>query len=452
MTSRRLLGTFLPVSALLLGTFVLAWSGLGLIRPIFVIGCVLVSIHAKRRGAAVHLQISLVLFCLTPFLRRIVDFSAGYEPMGLMLTGPFLAILVPAFDLDNQAVDLALKPFFVVGACVTYAASITLFSGGELSVAASGSLKWIAPLLYGVWLNQKSREPNADIVGSAARMSLTLMPLLSVYGIFQYINPPDWDRYWMINLKMVSAGLPEPYEVHVFSTMNSPETFAAYAVFALLLIAPIYSGWLSALVSVPILFGVLLSLNRSAWIGIATGLIVFLSSPVTRYRATLLTLCGVGAILLAANLPPFDEVIVKRLATFSSGGNDGSVQARLAEIGSLLDNGTLVGNGFEAGIPQHVGGPPLVDGQIVLCWTAMGLVVAMLCLTAVLLAAWGGISKTAWSADKREVAVGAILACMVVQTPLAAIASGEMGVLFWGFVGIALSGPSVNASAVSLLG
>ena len=89
----------------------------GTSRLVFVIACGLVGWYAWRQGLGAHFQAALTLFVFAPFVRRIVELSAGYDQLGLMLIGPLLAILVPAIELPKLlemptgagAVDLAAR-------------------------------------------------------------------------------------------------------------------------------------------------------------------------------------------------------------------------------------------------------------------------------------------------------------------------------------------------------
>ena len=87
----------------LLGTVVIGGALGGLARLLFVLGCGAVGWYAWRQRPGAHLQAALILFVFAPFVRRIVDLSAGYDQLGLMLIGPLLAILAPAVELDARA-------------------------------------------------------------------------------------------------------------------------------------------------------------------------------------------------------------------------------------------------------------------------------------------------------------------------------------------------------------
>lgn len=445
---------YTPLATLLGSTFLLGFAGVGTaVRPMFVLGCAVVSYRAWQRSAAYHLQIAIALFCLTPFLRRIVDSSAGYDPAGLMLIGPFLAILIPTIELrdlfrPDRRFDPALRPFILVGACAGYGALISLVQG-DMMGTASGALKWAAPLLYGVWLYERART-DANLVPAAVQAFLVLMPVIGAYGVFQYVDPPAWDRYWMLYAPIISIGLPEAYQVRVFSTMNSPASFAVFIACGLLLVGFCRSGWGAALLAVPCTLGLLLSLYRTAWIALVTGVLFCLLFRATRRRAAVLAIGGVIAVVLAAVLTPFGDVIEDRIGTLGQGGEDGSAQERIQEFVTLLntDGGTLLGHGFGGSNDAGQAGVMPIDGQIVACWYFMGLVVGLLCIAGIIWAAWQAMMRTVGNRDPERVVLGAIMAGALVQLPLGGVASNEAGFLFWAFAAIATAGvPNVDVSA-----
>ena len=307
---------------------------------------------------------------------------------------------------------------------------------GDFKDAAVGILKWTAPLAYGAWLYQQALEDDA-VVASTTVIFMVVVPLLGIYGIVQYIYPPDWDLYWMAHVPSLPVGIPEPYGVRVFGTMNASASFATYTVCGMLLMNVARAGWLSAILAFPGMLAVLLSTYRTAWVGLVVGAIVCLLTAATRRRAIIFALVGSAAIFLTIIATPFDAVVVNRIDTFSQGSSDKSVHERLAEYEAMLTKGTLWGYGFASAENSGEEGVPLVDGQLIVCWYAMGLAVGLICCSAIILAAWRAVVHIGRSTQPTQIALGAATASMIVQLPLASIASGEMGVLFWGFLGLA---------------
>ena len=367
--------------SLLTVTLALGHVGIGLVRPLFILGCIVVAWRALKVGPGVHAEVVIVLFVAAPFLRRIVDVSAGYNPSGIMLVGPLLALAIPLKSLQNlliqrQSNSSIYAPYLIMGACLTYGWAISAFQGDLMEATVSG-LKLFIPMLYAVYLIQRS-EDCEEIINSVTRAFLFVTPILGAYGIFQYVNPQSWDRYWMINSPMLtSIGKPEPMQVRVFSTMNSPASFATFATCGLLLYGFCRRGLVSVVLIIPICIGLLLSFYRTAWITIAISVVLCFLANSTRSRAIWLTVCLLGAGALAILTTPFGPEIVDRLMTLTGDpAQDGSGHERLREFMHLYSDQAryLFGRGLAGDKvldPQLIG----IDGQLIASAVFMGIIV-----------------------------------------------------------------------------
>ena len=117
---------WLPAAALIAITALLGPQLGGATRPLFLLGCLATGWYAWSRSPGAHMQAVLALFCFAPFLRRLVDLSAGFDPGGLMIAGPLLALLVPLPEFREFALPEGrriggLGPILVFSACVVYA-------------------------------------------------------------------------------------------------------------------------------------------------------------------------------------------------------------------------------------------------------------------------------------------------------------------------------------------
>jgi len=177
---------WLPAAALIAGAAILSPVLGSAVRPLFIAGCAAVGWSSWKRDPAAHLQSAILLFSFASFVRRLVDLAAGYDPSGVMLTGPLLAILVPfamaAFSTgdhdhpaNEQSPNSQIWPIGIVGFCIIYATALAL-SQGDWTNAASGALKWFAPLAYAFVLSR-----NADperLIEAAASVFLLVLPLM----------------------------------------------------------------------------------------------------------------------------------------------------------------------------------------------------------------------------------------------------------------------------------
>ena len=434
----------------LLVGFLLATVGLtgsGVARPFFIAGCAGLGYLAWRRGVAAHLELVIILFAAAPLLRRMTDYHVGWDPSGVMLVGPLLALLVPCSELYTLLVErgrargVRLQPFLIYGGCIVYAWAISSLKG-QVIPSSTAAVKLAAPLLYGIWLVAR-REPRAALAG-AIRAFTIILPLVGVYGVLQWLNPSEWDRYWMLMAPMDSIGLPLPKQVRVFGPLNSPASYAMFITCGLLLVMNARRGLLTLLIAAPACLGLLLSQFRTAWIGLVIGLAFFLVLPGTRRRAGLFVLFLVAAITITATATPFADVVTKRLETLQSAPTqDGSASARLEQGDYLYAHleDFVLGYGF---IPQSSNGKleqnlSVVDGAIVISIIDMGLIVGTLSLAAL---GWAGLAAIRQSWAVREplvVAAGGIVAAQLIDAPLTSVTTGELGFLTWTFVAILIS-------------
>lgn len=415
----------------------------GASRPIFVVGCLVIGWFAWQQGPATHVQATLFLFVFAPFLRRIVDLAAGYETAGIMLVGPLAAMVPPCLYIiaavDNKDARRHMGPLLVVFVTVVYAAVLTIAQGGWLDLARDG-IKWLIPLFYGaVLMNGADAD---EVLDALADAFCIILPIVGIYGIVQYVDPQAWDRYWMENAPILSIGDPVPYGVRVFSTMNSPATFATYTSIGLLLLWFRRRAWLIQILSIPAALALFLSLYRTAWISMAAAMFFCLLFRVTRSRTIPLVVGVILATVVAATLTPFGEVITERLATFGEGAQDSSAQERALEYVTLWNAplSTLVGSGFSTGDVGSAGTMP-VDGMIIACWLSMGIVGGLICLFGIFWAAGTIIHAAFRDGDETIVILGALAVYFLVQLPLTGITEGEAGFLFWTFIAVGLVPP-----------
>jgi hypothetical protein len=442
---------FVPAIVLLVLAVTIGPRMGSLFRPLFVVGCGAAGWYAWRAGPAAHVQAVLYLFAFTPLARRIVDLSVGYDQTGIMLVGPLFAILAPLpqlrFYLAERPLRAGMMPILIVAASVGYAALLSMFQGDWFN-AASGALKWMAPLIYAAaLLREGDREKMVQAMASAF---LIILPITGLIGVIQYINPPEWDRYWMQFAPITSVGYPRPYEVRVFSTMNGPASFATFTAAGLLMVCFLRSRWYLLLPALPAALALLLSLYRTAWLSLALGVLFCSLFAATRWRAMVILVGAVVAVGIAMSLPPFADVIGERLASLYQGTADGSAQERLEQYLSLWaqPDSSLFGIGFTVSDAGSAGAFA-VDGMIIACWLSMGIVVGLLCLSG-LVGATVRMIAAAWDDHRPEsVLIGAMGCGAAVQIPLANVTSGELGFLFWTFAVLAALRPRASAGQVS---
>ncbi|MGR6431959.1 O-antigen ligase family protein [Rhizobium sp. PAMB 3174] len=428
---------WLAAVALLIMVLAMAPVAGSLARPLFLVGCVGVGWYAWRQSPEAHLQAIVMLFCFAPFARRVVDYYVGYDGKGIMLIGPLAAMLVPIprlfpfLDGRSSPLEKGHGPIAVVLICVAYACFMTLFKGAYFD-AASGAVKWLAPLFYAMVLIETGDRER--LLEAAASMFAIAIPVMGLYGMVQYFLVPGWDGYWMNFSQITSVGLPVPYEVRVFSTMNGPASFATFTAVGILLVSFLRPPLFAIISVAPASVGLMLSQYRTAWLSLAIGVLFCMLFSTTRFRSgfiiAMLFLAGFSATLV----PEFNDAISKRLETFSQGTQDGSFQERLHEFVTLWEtpNSSLAGIGFSNDDPGVAGTMP-VDGMLIACWQVMGIVVGIFCLAAFIWAAACMPLTALRDKDLRAVILGGLGCGFLFQIPFANISAAELGFLFWIF-------------------
>lgn len=427
---------------LMIGCTALGFLGIGAARWIFMVGCVVLGYVSWKDSPGRNLEIVIILFAFSPFIRRVIDLGAGFDQLAIMLSGPLLAMLVPCTELTQLITGkLRVKntgPFILAGVCILYAAAISLFTA-EYQVVMALTLKWMSPLLYGLWIMSKSGDPANNIISHASRAFLIVTPVMGIYGVAQYIDPMPWDRYWMIYAEMNSIGTPEPYKVRVFSTMNSPASFATFATAGLIVFSFTRRGWQSILIGFTVALSLMLSQYRTAWIAMLCGIGYGFIYPSTRARSNGVGVCAVIAGILATTLGgPIGDVVSQRFDSLSQGSKDGSAVERISEFVDFYAqvDQYLYGKGLGI-LTRPVPGLVAVDGTVIGCFLSMGIIVGSLCLIALIWAAVRAIMHTRMTSNSMQVANSAVVFGMIITLPLAGITASESGFLFWCFVGIA---------------
>lgn len=409
-------------------------------RALFIAACGAAGWFAWRRGPSAHVKAALLLFVFTPLVRRVVDAKVGFDASNLMIVGPLVAIF-PALlgvlsALESPSVLRRLWPLAMVGVSVAYALALTILHG-EWVGAARDCVKWFVPLLYGlVMMHEAERE---EVLDAAADTFAFVLPVIGLYGIAQYVNPSDWDIYWMKNSTIMSVGSPEPYGVRVFGTMNGPASFATFTAVGLLLVWFRGKSKVFLALAIPAALALFLSLYRTAWISMLAAMLYPMFFASTRGRSIPLIFGLAGAVVVAATLTPFGDVIADRFATLSQGAKDGSARERIEEYLTLWNSpdSSLFGAGF---VTTDVGsaGAMGVDGTILSCWLYMGIVFGLICIFGLIWAIVQAMIGPLRDASPSSVLLGAFGLFFLVQMPLAAIAPGEAGYLFWTFMCLAM--------------
>ncbi|HWA15404.1 MAG TPA: O-antigen ligase family protein, partial [Gemmatimonadales bacterium] len=321
----------------------LAAGQAGAVRYLFPVGCLAVAAILYRLGPAPYLEFAFWIWQVGPGVRRYVDYQlGGWEAQSPMSLAPFLVSAVAIFGVLRRLPELKRRmylPWIAACLCILYGTFVGMLRVG-LMPALHGTVAWFIPFAFGLYAALEWRR-YPDIQAAMRRAFLYGSILLALYGCYQFINPPMWDRVWMVSSGMYSVGRAFPFEVRVFSMVNSPLNFATILVAGLFIalgargIARVLSLSIGAI-------ALLLSLVRSVWIAGILGFLFYLYSvPVRAARKFLMA--GAVSLGLIAMVPifvpdeimgPTWELLEKRFLTFTDLSQDVSYKDRA----SFLDN------------------------------------------------------------------------------------------------------------------
>ena len=258
-------------------------------------------VGAHLRSRAAGLMALWALWLLAPGIRRLVGLTGPYlsaDPLALL---PFLATAaVAAVELTRVQLPARVRRLLTL-------AAIGYLIGVPVGFATAPLSAVFALMAYGaavLALVLGFVDPAADGGRSSLLRALQLLAVpLAAYAIYQYFaGPPSWDERWLESVDFITAGAPEAGRVRVFSTLNSPGTFAA--VVALVLCAHLCARRVTAWSLVGAAAGfVALALTyvRSAWTGLLAAALVYVL--LTRGRgASRIAVAAVGCVLLVVGL------------------------------------------------------------------------------------------------------------------------------------------------------
>lgn len=273
------------------------------------------------------------LWFLSPFVRRIIDYHLGFftpPSAAFSLLAPYTATLVILIDLPRFGRMLGRRlcvPLLICFAAVLYGYLVGVAKVGTFR-ATMLLIDWACPLLMAFFILVRWKE--YPRLRSVFRTTFTWgVAVLGMYGIYQFFMAPPWDTLWMEGSRMISLGKPEPFEIRVFSTLNSPGPFAMVLMSGLILLfdAKSLTGRLAA---IPGYMAFLVALVRGAWGGwvlaLSFSLLRLQNASRGRILAVLVLLACVTVPLVLSG--EIGNQAGQRMETLGSLEDDGSLHAR----------------------------------------------------------------------------------------------------------------------------
>lgn len=330
----------------------------------------------------IYFSCVIAAWCFTPFIRRLVDYGNGaFNPVQVTSLIPFVMLLPLVFLCFRKERVARIGGFFRFMSWLwvgvfSYGFLVAFAVGaGSISAAAFTLVEYLVPMLAGIWLVGQGLPADACL----RRISLVLLPcagIVAFYGLIQWVQPPPWDVMWVRGANFQTVGLPEPFVMRVFSTLNSPGPAGDFIVITLLLMLPYLRFgrvWIWPLVSV-LGVALLLTLVREAWIGLIVGTVAYLMASPRRLSAVPV-LAGFALLMvaLAIGVPPLlgsrnADVITSRVSSMTDVSHDESALDRQDQIVAYLEKGVEnpVGSGLGlAGAASKLGPNASVMGTII---------------------------------------------------------------------------------------
>jgi putative inorganic carbon (HCO3(-)) transporter len=421
----------------------LATARLTLIDPQW--GCTLalvvltLGVYARSRRAG--LAVVWVAWLLAPGVRRLFGLTGATSDADALSLAPFLLTAAIAL-LELRAGRLSR------GAGRWLLVALAAYALGLPAGLASPEAALFGAFAYGTAVLAFAvgyREPPRAAPG-LQRVLLIGGPLLAVYGVVQYVALPSWDETWLNTVDFVTAGAPEHGHVRVFSTLNSPGTFAmilALAALAYLALRRFSPPALAGLAAV--LAGLALTYVRGAWGALLLAAIAMTLASRGRMapRLALVAMLTVAGLAIAGAQGSTGAAIVARFDTFGSLGRDESTQTRLATPLSVVPQAAArpLGAGLgSAGEPSRLstaGGFRYTDNaylSLLFQLGPLGFALVIAAIAAGMRRAWRGVRASPRGAD---LVVFGLLVFILIAAWSGDLFYGVTGIAFWYLLGVA---------------
>lgn len=400
----------------------------------------------------------LWLFCSTPLIRRLIDVQVGWDPSNPVLLAPYLACAFAGMSAlrllagaEGSSSRYSLPLLLMLG-CIGYGYVLAVL-GDRGASGLVDVMKWSAGPLIALhvihWVDLRAEHRKVLTVSL-----MVAVPLMAVYGVAQFVDPAYWDIAWMDNVKSLgldSIGTPRPFDVRVFSTMNSPGSFGVIVAFGILMA---FQTRLLLMLPVTVLgvMALMLTQYRSIWAATFIGAAYLIASDAARLRGRIVGIATtlVIALGLMSAIPQMRDVVVERFQTLGALNADESGADRLDQYVQFVTSDAnnaespIVGEGlasfgaFRVLDKRSWSG---TDSGIIETYSVFGMIVGSIffvCLGRMVLTTFRCETTPQTRLDR------ALMIIFVIQIPFGSIFVGETGFCAWLIMGLAAA--ASNAS------
>lgn len=421
-----------------------------------VAGVLLVLLFAVRNESrTAGLTLLWIYWLFMPFLRRLVDLLSGAPGADPLSVLPFLAtLLLAVMELRENRLSRRARGILM-------AATAAVMIGAPIGLTVDPAATMFAAIAYLAGLSAfvlgwgDHVRPTAGSTLERA-LKLALVPM-ALYGIAQYFYPlTSWDDNWVRISELASLEAPQKGHIRVFSTLNSPFTFAITISVGLMFGVAMRKRLLPTLLYVlPLVVALALTFVRSAWLSLVIGLVVYAAAAQGKAAGrtvAIVVVCLAGVVVLGSSNPT-TKAFTDRITSLGDPSSDRSANERLETTSRLLPQsvsqplGAGLGQaGLAAGLNEsgETGVVEVDNGYLALLYQSGPL--AFLLLLGAIGACVGAALKMLSRAPPeqrpyRAVVLG-ILVMLLVAEASADVLFGLPGVIFWYLGGISVAGVS----------
>ena len=436
----------------LFGTVVACCLAAGLsgsLRLAYPAGALVTGAYLLKESPGTYVAFTMWLWFLSPLVRRLVDYAAGWRDPSPILLAPYLVAALSLLPLirrlaapsNGSSVRERLQPAFLLTISGLLYGLLVGLVLNPISSVLTAVLNWAVPIAFG-WYVAVFVECYLDFQRAITRTFQWGILIVGCYGIYQFIVAPPWDGSWLTNVGALSMGLPEPFGIRVFSTMHAPAILALTLAIGVVLWLAAPRLWTAPGAAVAII-AVLLSQARTAWVVLAIAILLLIPSLRPKLIARLVFCFGVLAALTIPLLTvePMHTVVSDRLATLSMPSKDESAEARLEAHEYVFDQ--IIQQPFGYGLGASDDTFPkftmLRDSIITSALTQLGFVGSVLYFFGLLFLLWELFACYRQRESPLTTVVASIAIALMSQLYLASTTAGPVGAFFWMLAGLALS-------------
>ncbi|MEM8805225.1 MAG: O-antigen ligase domain-containing protein [Cyanobacteria bacterium P01_G01_bin.38] len=413
----------------------------GIVRLLFTGGSVAVGALLYWRYPVLYVGFTWWLWFLTPLVRRLIDQQAGWQHPNIVLLTPPLVTMISAITLLRYLPGTHRQgglPFILGLTSVFYGFLLGLIQNSLLGSAVA-LLNWLPPILFGFHLFVNWQQYPA-FRQNIQRTFLWGVLVMGAYGVWQYLIAPGWDRFWLDNLDTPIFGTPEPLGIRVWSTLNSPQPFAAVMMAGLILLLSNRDSLKFMATGVGYL-SFLLSLARSGWLSWLAGLMIYIPSLKSHLQMRIIITLMLMAVLVVplASVEPLASQIEPRLESLRGIQDDGSYRARLEGYSELLDEAITEFVGRGLGVQLESSSLGSRDSGVLTLLFSLGWMGSVPYITGIFLIFFKLFQGAEARFDTFASAARAIAFGIFAQIGLNIAMLGVVGMVLWGFLGIGLA-------------